>query len=83
MELQAKPNDQVGQSFPIIIPVDDGDDKLAALFWANHLADKPTRVFVSGTISNFDAPMNFVTKTGLSMKLDSSKDILLKALTKE
>ena len=56
MELQAKPNDQVGQSFPIIIPVDDGDDKLAALFWTNHLADKPTRVFVSGTISNFDAP---------------------------
>ena len=78
MELQAKPNDQVGQSFPIIIPVDDGNDKLAALFWTNHLADKPTRVFVSGTISNLNAPMNFVTKTGLSMKLDPQKIFYLR-----
>jgi len=82
-KLKAKPNDQVGQSFPIIIPADDGHDKLAALFWANHLAGKPTRVFVTGTISTFEAPMNFVTKTGLVMKLNSSKDISLKTPTKE
>ncbi len=81
--LKAKPSDHTGQSFPIIIPVDDGHDKLVALFEANDLADKPTRVFVTGIISTFDAPMNFVTKTGLSMKLNSSKDILLKAPTKE
>ena len=81
--LKAKPWDDVGQSFPIHVPVDDGHDELVALFVANDLMDKPTRVFVTGRISTFDAPMNFVFKTGLSMKLNSSKDILLKEPNKE
>ena len=75
--LKAKPSDHTGQSFAIHIPVDDGHDKLVALFKANDLAHKPTRVFVTGKISTFDAPMNFVRKTGLYMEVNSSKDILL------
>jgi hypothetical protein len=81
--LKAKPWDDVGQSFPIHIPVDDGHDELMALFVANDLMDKPIRVFVTGRISTFDAPMNFVFKTGLYMELNSSKDILLKKPTEE
>ena len=82
-DLKAKPWDDVGQSFPIHVPVDDGHDELVALFVANHFINKPTRVFVTGRISTFDAPMNFVRKTGLSMDVNSSKDILLEAPIKE
>ena len=80
-KLKAKPWDDVGQSFSIHIPVDDGHDELVALFEATDFADKPTRVFVTGKLSTFDAPMNFVRKTGLSMDLNSSEDVLLKAPT--
>ena len=75
--LKAKPSDHTGQSIPILVPVDDGHDKLVALFKANALSHKPTRVFVTGKISTFDAPMNFVRKTGLVLEVNSSKDILL------
>ena len=72
----------MGQSFSIHIPVDDRHDELVALFEATDFADKPTRVFVTGKLSTFDAPMNFVRKTGLSMDVNpSSKDILLKEPT--
>ena len=80
-DLKAKPSDDVGQSFSIHIPVDERHDELVALFEATDFADKPTRVFVTGKLSTFDAPMNFVRKTGLSMDVNSSKDILLKAPT--
>ena len=80
-DLKAKPSDDVGQSFSILIPVDDRHDELVALFEATDFADKPTRVFVTGKLSTFDAPMNFVRKTGLSMDVNSSKDILLKVPT--
>ena len=80
-KLKAKPWDDVGQSFSINIPVDDRHDELVALFEATDFAEKPTRVFVTGKLSTFDAPMNFVRKTGLSMDLNSSKDVLLKAPT--
>ena len=82
-KLKAKPSDEVGQSFSIHIPVDDRHDELVALFEATDFAEKPTRVFVTGKLSTFDAPMNFVRKTGLIMDVNSSKDILLKAPTKE
>ena len=82
-KLKAKPSDEVGQSFSIHIPVDDRHDELVALFEDSDFADKPTRVFVTGKLSTFDAPMNFVRKTGLSMDVNSSKDILLKVPTKE
>ncbi len=82
-DLKAKPWDDVGQSFSIHVPVDDGHDELVTLFVANHLINKPTRVFVTGRISTFDAPMNFVRKTGLSMDVNSSKDILLEVPVKE
>jgi hypothetical protein len=81
--LKAKPGDDVGQSFSIHIPVDDGHDELVALFEANDLVDKPTRVFVTGKLSTFDAPMNFFTKTGLFIDVNSSKDVLLRAPTKD
>ena len=82
-DLKAKPSDDVGQSFSILIPVDDRHDELVALFEATDFADKPTRVFVTGKLSTFDAPMNFVRKTGLSMDVNSSKDVLLKVPIKE
>jgi hypothetical protein len=63
--------------------VDDRHDELVALFEATDFADKPTRVFVTGELYTFDAPMNFVRKTGLIMDVNSSKDILLKVPTKE
>ena len=81
--LKAKPGDQVGESFAIHIPVDDGHDKLVALFETNDRRGKPTRVFVTGIISTFDAPRNFDKKTGLFMNVNSSKDILLKAPTEK
>ena len=82
-KLKAKPSDDVGQSFSIHIPVDDRHDELVALFEATDFANKPTRVFVTGKLSTFDAPMNFVRKTGLIMDVNSSKDIFLKAPIKE
>ena len=82
-KLKAKPSDDVGQSFSIHIPVDDRHDELVALFEATDFADKPTRVFVTGKLSTFDAPVNFVRKTGLIMDVNSSKDIFLKAPIKE
>lgn len=82
-KLKAKPSDDVGQSFSIHIPVDDRHDELVALFETTDFADKPTRVFVTGKLSTFDAPMNFVRKTGLIMDVNSSKDIFLKAPIKE
>ena len=82
-KLKAKPSDDVGQSFSIHIPVDDRHDELVTLFEATDFANKPTRVFVTGKLSTFDAPMNFVRKTGLSINVNSSKDILLKVPTKE
>ena len=81
--LKAKPGNQAGESFAIHIPVDDGHDKLVALFEANDRAGKPTRVFVTGIISTFDAPGNFALSTGLFMNVNSSKDILLKAPTEK
>ena len=82
-KLKAKPSDEVGQSFSILIPVDDRHDELVALFEATDFSEKPSCVFVTGKLSTFDAPMNFVRKTGLSMDVNSSKDILLKAPIKE
>ncbi len=82
-KLKAKPSDDVGQSFSIHIPVDDRHEELVALLEATDFANKPTRVFVTGKLSTFDAPMNFVRKTGLSINVNSSKDILLKVPTKE
>ncbi len=82
-KLKAKPSDDVGQSFSIHIPVDDRHDELVALFEATDFPDKPTRVFVTGKLSTFDAPMNFVRKTGLIMDVNSSIDIFLKAPIKE
>ena len=82
-KLKAKPWEDAGQSFSIHVPVDDGHDELVTLFVANHLINKPTRVFVTGRISTFDAPMNFVRKTGLYMEVNSSKDILLEVPAKE
>ena len=82
-KLKAKPSDDVGQSFSIHIPVDDRHDELVALFEATVFADKPTRIFVTGKLSTFDAPVNFVRKTGLIMDVNSSKDIFLQAPIKE
>ncbi len=69
----------MGQSFGIHIPVDDRHDELVALFEGADFSDKPTCVFVTGKLSTFDAPMNFVRKTGLIMDVNSSKYVLLKA----
>jgi hypothetical protein len=82
-KLKAKPWEDAGQSFSIHVPVDDGHDELVTLFVANHLINKPTRVFVTGRVSTFDAPMNLIRKTGLYMEVNSSKDILLEVPAKE
>ena len=76
--LKAQSDDKAGGSFAIHVPVDDGHDRLTALFEANDRAGKPTRVFVTGQLSTFDARGNFTRQTGLFLTLATSNDILPK-----
>ena len=74
--LKAKADDEVGHSFAVNVPNDPGRDDLLKAFLADASAGKPTRVFLKGKLFTFDAPTNAATLTGLSMDLQSSRDIL-------
>ncbi len=75
--LKANVEDSTGQSMPVYVPNDPGRDDLLRTFLADAQAQKPTRVYVTGTLFTFDAPLNTASRVGLYMKLDSSTDILL------
>lgn len=75
--LKAAADDAVGDSFAVLAPDDAERDALLAAFVADARAQKPTRVFVTGRLSMFDAPASTATLTGLWLEVASSQDILL------
>ena len=74
--LKARADDEVGHSFAVNVPNDPGRDDLLKVFLADASAGKPTKVFLKGKLFTFDAPTNAAPLTGLSMDLQSSRDIL-------
>ena len=77
--LKANADDAVGRSFPVHVPNDEGRDELLRTFVADASAQRPTKVFVTGRLFTFDAPTHVSARTGLSMEVASSQDILLEA----
>ena len=75
--LKANEDDEVGQSFAVHVPNDEGRDALFRTFVADAGAGKPTKVFLRGRLRTFDAPTNAAALTGLRMELESSDDIRL------
>jgi hypothetical protein len=74
--LKARADDEVGHSFAVNVPNEPGRDDLLKAFLADASAGKPTKVFLKGKLFTFDAPTNAAPLTGLSMDLQSSRDIL-------
>ena len=74
--LMANENDE-GYSFSVHVPNDGGRDDLLSLFLADARAQRPTKVFLEGTVFTFDAPANTTDHIGLYMKVSSSLKILL------
>jgi membrane-associated protease RseP (regulator of RpoE activity) len=77
--LKARADDDVGHSFPVRVPDDAGRDDLLRILVADARAQTPTKVFVRGRLFTFDAPTNVTARTGLSMALATSRDIVLEA----
>lgn len=75
--LKGAADDPMGHSFAVHVPNDAGRDALLEAFVSDARAGRPIRVFVKGRIVTFDAQTNAGTRTGLCMKLQSSRDILL------
>jgi hypothetical protein len=75
--LKAGQGDEAGDSFPVLVPNDQGRDELLGVFVANARAEKPTKVYVKGKVFTFDAPTNVRDFTGLYIELQSSQDIRL------
>lgn len=75
--LKADEDDPVGHSFSVRVPNDADREALLSAFAADARSDRPTRVFVKGTLHTFDAPTNVAPRTGLYMELRSSRDIML------
>lgn len=75
--LKAEENDEAGHSFPVYVANDHGRDDLLLLFLADAKANRPTKVFVKGTILPYDAPTNAGSLTGIRMEVQSASDILL------
>jgi hypothetical protein len=74
--LKANADDEVGHSFAVNVPNDEGRDDLLKVFLADASVGKPTKVFLKGKLHTFDAPTNAAPLTGLSLDLQSSRDIL-------
>ena len=73
--LKAEQDDEAGDSFPIIVPNDQGRDELLKVFVADARAEKPTKVYVKGKVFTFNAPTNVSVLTGLYIELQASQDI--------
>lgn len=76
-DLKANAADATGQSFAVHVPNDPGRDDLLSRFVADARAQTPTRVFVTGKLFTFDAPMNVAARTGITMAVTTSAAILL------
>lgn len=81
--LKASTDDDVGQSFPVYVPNDILRDDVLRLFLRDAAKNRPTKVYLKGNITTFDAPANFQTFRGLSMQLQSSRDIRLQKFEPE
>jgi hypothetical protein len=54
--LKAKPDDQTGHSFAVLVPNDGGRDDLLKLFLADAQAGRPTKIFVKGRLFAYNSP---------------------------
>jgi hypothetical protein len=77
--LKARAGDEAGQSFAVDVPNDAGRDDLLRAFVADAQAQRPTKVFVTGRLFTFAAPASDRVRTGLTMEVQSSSNILLEA----
>jgi len=75
--VMANEEDAVGNSFAVLVPNDAGRDALLERFVADARAQKPTKVFVTGTLNTFDAPTAETSLTGLFIQAHSSSDVVL------
>jgi uncharacterized protein len=75
--LKAKEDDPAGRSFAVFVAADPGRDKLLKVFLADARAGRPTKVYLEGSLSTFDAPANLRVLHGLRMELQTSRDIRL------
>jgi hypothetical protein len=73
--LKANADDAVGKSFAVTVPNDAGRDALLRQFVADAQAQQPTRVFLTGRLTTFDAPSSDGVRTGLLLDVQSSSDI--------
>jgi hypothetical protein len=67
---------ETGHSLAVLVPNDAARDAVLAVFIRDVFARRPTKVFVNGRVTTFDAPMHLTQRTGLQMALQSSGDIL-------
>ena len=75
--LKANENDRPGHSFPVRVHNDQGREELLRAFAEDARAQRPTKVFVNGTVFTFDAPANATTHTGLYVEVRTSRGVLL------
>ncbi len=73
--LKANAGDATGQSFAVHVSNDAGRDDLLRAFAADAQAGRPTKVFIAGRLSTFDAPSTDRVRTGLLLDVQSSSDI--------
>jgi heat shock protein HslJ len=73
--LKARAGDAAGKSFAVTIPNDAGRDELLRRFVADAQAQQPTRVFVTGWLTTFEAPSGDRVRTGLMLDVQSSSNI--------
>jgi hypothetical protein len=75
--LMAGPEDPAGRSFAVHVTSDAQRDELLRTLVTNAEAARPTKVFVTGTLSLFDAPTNAARLTGLTLNVQGSEAILV------
>jgi len=75
--LKARAGDGAGQSFAVHVRNGAGRDALLRALVADARGGRPTPVVVRGTVFTFDAPMNVVSRRGLWMQVESSRDVRL------
>lgn len=73
--LKAREDDEVGQSFAVYVPNDQWRDDILEVFALDALEGNPTKVFVTGKLFTFDAPLNTTDRIGLYLELESSNEI--------
>lgn len=76
-DLKARPDDPVGHSFAVLVPNDAWREALLERLVADARAHRATKVFVTGRLFRFHAPMQVLGRTGLWLELGSSQDIRL------